>query len=107
MLKQFAMLLLAFLVWNWSGYLTELALPEVHTDAVSTYMDHSVFPFAEIQSAEIDEQEDEHEFSIDFKSGLQNAADWQFVFTGIYLERKPFSGHLQIPILLKSCCLLM
>lgn len=107
MLKHFAFLLLALLVWNWSGCLDEMETPEVRFDSISSYEKHAVLPVAEIQSAEIDGQEEEQEVSTDFNSGLHRNPAWQFVWNDVYRERKIFSGHFQIPILLKSCCLLM
>jgi hypothetical protein len=57
MLKHFSIVLLSLLVWAWSGNILKSEIRKIHNDCVSSYTDHSVLPVAEIQSAEIDEQE--------------------------------------------------
>ncbi len=108
MLKHFSIVLLSMLVWAWSGYHLSPEKKEIHNDCVSSYTDHSVLPVAEIQSAEIDEQEEDHALSLGCSSSVHPFVQWFCCTTKItFQERSLLAGFDPVSILLKNCCLLM
>jgi hypothetical protein len=108
MLKHFSIVLLSLLVWAWSGYILKSEIREIQNDCVSSYTDHSLLPLAEIQSAEIDEQEEDHALSLGCSSSAHPFVQWFCCITkNTFQERSPLEGFDPVSLLLKNCCLLM